>query len=1355
MAVLPNRQAFRKPTFLIPTISVATLFALFAVYYFLATSRQEESFNLRAFRSLAAVSDQLQSRVINYAPVLEQAAKKAKPDEMLSGAARDNATPKPVAADAVSEYLAEYEPKLHVLRPDQGECRCEPATTVVAATYDGGRYYLEFCTSKNLRVRIAIDDLAADTIQGPSEQMFDEVLLTGASGTILYQTLKGGSRLANLAPLVESAASGNAAKKDEEASDGKPAGGSPGRPGGSRPEAAAGFLGACQSSKLLSAQIAGIDYRLYLVPVPLKLKESARDSAAPPGPAAATPQHPAASPATLVLCGLVQSSRFRSEGLAVPTTALVSLALLLPVVIVGGWPLLKLQFMRPSERIARRAGLYFVSSTLATLILVSMLAIHLRYSVDTGEIDARLKALAQAIDRNLVSELRQTLDVMDSVGRSKTFRDELARAGPIPSGDCKDQDRQLSQKDTVPFPRSNLLSEKGLQLNYYPYFYIITWHDNRGNQRIKWEVAEHPSPSFSAADRSYFRETMADGLWSFSGTDADRYRFRVDPVFSRYTGEYVAVISKQAEPIPICRDTVLTVESLGAPLMSLINPVLPPDFGFAMVDKSGKVLFHSTPARNDSENIFNEVKNGDELRSAVFSRRQTSLNAQYLGVNHRFFVTPLNGIQQSPWSLITFYDVSAQATQRMVLFGSLVLLYYIVVVGALFLRHWAFVRPSQYPPDWVWPRNSNRGIYLHLTLALATLVPVFYRLIFEASLRQILFAAFALPVFGMAVAVLKLKGKDVTLRWIGGVLIAGSFFLCLGAGPHSRRLLYLLMMLGVPVLFLSLGCVTRTFRGFKWPSYRDTFSLVATLVLILSALLPSVAFFKVAHEYYADLTTRLEQVKTMAALADREKRVKDTYRNLHFSSLASPNRTLITARDMGKWLFLHRRLEQTADRYDTEFLSLRPSQIFEPTSSTDIPATPQSGESFGKPDPLPPELVWLASFVPHRLDTVTDQLGQPSPDKSPWSWTREGTNQLHLHQTTRGSDPAMNRSTRALLDSFSNDPMVLSEDLVSSLAVPSISLWAVPVLLLAGLTTFLWIRPTILRLFLLTLKLHDPPLPFGKDEPIAGNLILLAPGSPRDADVLKANENVHFIDVAGVIQGGRIDYWAISKSIVALGHFHFRSEDRAATQEKLEILETLVRRYPEKKVVILTTIDPLSFLDRGGDANLNSAEVLDDAESVERWAAALRGFERRRLETPPRSGEDHRVMWFSCPQRERAVLYQLARDGWANHKSQAEIDQLRLRGVITSRPPFRFADPGFRQFVLDTVSPEDRKKWEMRDTASIWDGARITVLAVVLALVALVLFYNQQATLGYIVTLVSVLTPVIKAFSETRGTHAV
>ena len=151
-----------------------------------------------------------------------------------------------------------------------------------------------------------------------------------------------------------------------------------------------------------------------------------------------------------------------------------------------------------------------------------------------------------------------------------------------------------------------------------------------------------------------------------------------------------------------------------------------PGFGFALIDDSGRVLFHSDSEHNLSESFFTETDGSRRLRALVAARHEEHLDLQYRGEDHRAFLKPvkIEGLG-SEWSLVTFYDKQLIRTVNMegiisATFYTLVYcgVFVCVVLGLLMFR------PS-YRAPWLWPDAEHAGIYLRLLLSHAALAAAF------------------------------------------------------------------------------------------------------------------------------------------------------------------------------------------------------------------------------------------------------------------------------------------------------------------------------------------------------------------------------------------------------------------------------------------------------------------------------------------------------------------------------------------------------------------------------------------------------------------------------------------------------
>jgi len=159
--------------------------------------------------------------------------------------------------------------------------------------------------------------------------------------------------------------------------------------------------------------------------------------------------------------------------------------------------------------------------------------------------------------------------------------------------------------------------------------------------------------------------------------------------------------------------TDLTGMTIATSLVSLSNPVLPKNLQFAVVDRAGRVLFHSDASRTMAENIFQESENNPTLKSLVASRDSDTFTGRYLGRAYRFHVRPLDvkALGGARWSLLVFQPTSvAEATNL----GTLMLSISMFVVYALALAViWGIV--GFFWPDavkrFLWPSRAKGPLY--------------------------------------------------------------------------------------------------------------------------------------------------------------------------------------------------------------------------------------------------------------------------------------------------------------------------------------------------------------------------------------------------------------------------------------------------------------------------------------------------------------------------------------------------------------------------------------------------------------------------------------------------------------------
>src|SRR5262249_12042987 len=323
----------------------------------------------------------------------------------------------------------------------------------------------------------------------------------------------------------------------------------------------------------------------------------------------------------------------------------LAVLLLIFFALAVAWPFFRFPFMGITERIPRRAGLYYLLSMFAAPALLVLLALHVRYYTQGTGPDPELRPPALTMENKLAQEVRTALQVLHALTESAPFTTENTRLAKTPT--CVADPDFVNEE--IPHRMTGLLARPSLPMAQYPYFDNVFWADANGFQRAKWSVHSELTPPTRVCRFEFFQETLADHLWYFAENGPGGARFRIDPLYSPNTAEYLAPISLSAKQWENTGTGIRTAH-LVTPLLTLIAPVLPPGYGFAIVDSTGHVLFHSDPAKNSSENFFGECQGSGPLRRAVASRMAASFNIDYLGRPYRVLVSPFQRFQHSNWT---------------------------------------------------------------------------------------------------------------------------------------------------------------------------------------------------------------------------------------------------------------------------------------------------------------------------------------------------------------------------------------------------------------------------------------------------------------------------------------------------------------------------------------------------------------------------------------------------------------------------------------------------------------------------------------------------------------------------------
>jgi hypothetical protein len=1149
----PSNQAARRKRFVIIGFTMVVVVIPFALYYLFFVTSQTTYFSKRNFRVLAGIGDNISSKIDNLASNLVNVVKKVEcKDTSNTQNVADKQGPRPIAdtkkvaeavklvpdlkfdADQYEQAKARVEQKANVTTAlprvaspntaSQGEgsqaqgpaAAAAPATesaplVTMTVKLERGSFWLfpEYRGASSalpgiLPVKSELKPLFAplverfviDELNETRERLFDEVLVAEQeTGKVIFQRGSPGLTVVTLDSFLNA----KGGKLELKLAD--------------------------QSSSLLDVQIAGTDYKLFLQPVRLTLSSFT---------------DPDRQGVRWVVCGLTRTDHFRDETFAVSYTVLIVVVFVVLLAVLS-WPLLKLKLMGPKDRMRRfDLGMTLFSALMGTA-LVTFILLDLNASISINNTrDRQLKDLSKEIQTNFRTELRNALD---QLGRMNGRIEDERKKHPRDSG--------LGSIDSCSFSWSRRMNtlvdqvywEKETDPDPYPYFNAVTWTDLDGQQQIKWTTQNDTTALINVSGREFFKNAKDHKLWKLGNTNLEYY---LEPVRSKNTGENVAVIAT-SEP------GSQWVSNLDTRLLSLMGPVLPAGYGFAVVDNNGKVMFHSDEVKNLEEQFFAECDNNRGLRAAVISRTNEFIDTNYLGKGHHMYVTALAGM---PWTLVTFADERIARTMNLeVVTLSFVLyllyaLFIVALVSIVCLSRTIAFSGRYLPRDgdwgvWLWP-DSKRALQYELLIVSYVIIACAFVVPWIVGGWVLVICCTVLPLLAAVLWWLILRDQQPAhakdkIGAIAARLI--SFY----RGRHS----WVVTRLGINRVVDKGTWLRRS--GLL--SYRVRYALSFAGLLGIASVLPAVGFFRIAGDFEMMLMVKHGQVSIAKAREQRDQRIDSQY----------------ASTDIGKRkdVFLERRrgpssINPNLDVYDLFFFGTTDADVSQVPARKASEASGQFDEdSLTKLDRL------LQQFRPQYNQSCVESQGLAADASSDelWRWKQDRDGQILLAKDTEGRRE--------------EPPVVLKSRIPAIIALNTFPEWFCIVLSFAIVVLLIYalVRFVARHFFLLDLDL--PPcidFPFATTK-LEGNRVLV--WSPMTANGYKWDPQAHHVDDLD----SENDWTAWKKKLmsersktgrsVVLNNFEHCMEDPAANREKLLAIEELLQS--EVDVVVVSTVDPLSF----------------------------------------------------------------------------------------------------------------------------------------------------------------------------------
>jgi hypothetical protein len=1303
---------------LIPAITAAALALAFCAYYFVYVGARREYLANRNFRALAALGEHLQQSVSIHGSILEFCAdllahkKQAAHLDTLGADSFLIVRPedeKLADADKEREALKDY---LKFLAPtfELNEVRSEDSSASLHVERHNDRWDLVLRsfqhggTGKNYQGSLQIDELMKPLV---GSLPFDDILLVSQEGFIVYQQKHTGPQFTTLGSLLQAQVgtpvSGTPATGTADQPDAAPSA-EPGAPEQRKKSGAvivkqnADPAWRSRSMHLTELMLAGTRYKLFLQPVVVATYRNVEDRAEPAS--------------EWVLCGIRSSSTLDWEALSLSYTFFIWFTVIF-FVIWTGYKALKIIFMNNRERLRLRElgtlGLSLVFLTSVMTLSALELDFHINDDTDDG-----LRRLGRSLSGNIHDEMQQMSAQLISwcgSGELQGPQGDLNRVSRV-----KREIIRNTQQEAEGQPLHGTRVAAAARPNEYPFTSNVFWTDDDGHQIVKWGTTRYVTPMIDVSALPVF---VRPATHFESGAPAFQFSSILPPNKLDYLANLgmsttdcaLASPTKRLDP-GISADVAGGMAVLSAPPLSLIDPILPYGYGFALVDETGTVLFHSDKTRNGLENFLTESDGSKELYAAVFSHAsQRSLPIKYLGHDCRALVVPVERVSQAPWSLIVFRDLTAFQTLNVQVMTMASTLLFLVLAGPVLLVgiRCAVLRP-RFAPEWLWPNQARSATYVHQVYVYALLIVVFLMVAAWGSTETLLIACGTVPFAALPATLWCFRVRR----------------------PVANKL----------------GTTEKSGPGVD--AYRARFLAGALLLLLLFGVLMPMALFRASLDVERRLGIKQTQLHLASAVAERWTAIVAQHEKAGISDAAWS--AFGSNPQPWHWIW--------PDSLNT---------VREPPNAPRLAlAAAEHFSSWFRS--------LLYSFHHNYNDASAEMLGLIRDQGNPADWSWENldasiTLRWHgPHPPAQGADgdlfiasavPNFSWRDGLTYTAIAAVVMFAAGGLVWILA-RRLFLFAVAPLKIVGKRQVAESLREGRSVLILLPPVSDWQLDARKKTVDVSSLRTLPQWNEAMADLLSTPANT-------VIELNRFEYCADDPEVAAqklaaldrlvkAGNTQVAvvmtvpasSEDYRGKFPGLDLIDLRDEPFPWLKQyegpaqeLIWNECGPMAALWPLGAQLAKDLKTEEDATEDTVVSEILE-----------RADGYYKMIWRECSDDQKFVLSQLASDGLLNPTNGRAIRQLVRRGLITMDPQFRIMNESFRRFLRSATTTQLKHAWLIDSRRSGWGRAQ-GAFFITMTFLGLFLLATQnalwQSAAAYVTTALGGLGTLAKLFDMLRG----
>jgi hypothetical protein len=371
----------------------------------------------------------------------------------------------------------------------------------------------------------------------------------------------------------------------------------------------------------------------------------------------------------LLLTGLIARSHYNNTYEQIPFS-FFTIFLVLFLLLIIHVPILKIYILGPKERIRDGdirliIGSYFIAAFFGFFLMSKSFL----DKVQSFQNKTRICNLSVQIKENLQNELvaidNQLTSLDSALGRMKASRDTSLPA-------------LTTETDILGYKTKKI--DSLLKPQIYPFLDFVYWIDSNGKWDARWSFKNTftHSPLIDVSDRRYFKDFMKNKALSIEGIHDS---INIQPTLSKLEGTYtVSIVKKsgvsnysfmQVKPsgsLPNKKDgTKLRLQvtpdalrpkliGLSSEMHSISHVLMPPGYGFSIIDESGDIQFDCKAGRPLLSNILKDLGNPAAIQQTVLYRNNRYFDQVMLrGKKMALLSTPING---TPYQLLVYFNLS-------------------------------------------------------------------------------------------------------------------------------------------------------------------------------------------------------------------------------------------------------------------------------------------------------------------------------------------------------------------------------------------------------------------------------------------------------------------------------------------------------------------------------------------------------------------------------------------------------------------------------------------------------------------------------------------------------------------------